>query len=100
MSVAKETKSEYLLNGMLLWQNYKRFQNYCAEISKANSIFCSCREVNRQDSSISLEEMQSMFQENAFLLFKSLAKPYLYYTLPNSSQRPKGTNSLPELKAR
>lgn len=75
----KRLKSEYLLSGMLLRQSDKRFQNYCAEISKGNGIFCSCSEVNTQDSSISLEEMQSVFQENAFLLFKRPAKPYLFH---------------------
>lgn len=72
MSVAKETKKWISAKwnvAVAEWQE-KRFQNYCAEIPKANSVFCSW--VNKQDSGIFLEEMQSVFQENAFLLFKCI----------------------------
>lgn len=72
----KRLKSEYLLNGMWLWQSdEKRLQNYSEiiEIPGANSIFCSCSWVTKQDCTIFLEEMQSVFQENAILLFKRLA---------------------------
>lgn len=77
MSVAKKKTKKWISAkwdvAAAEWRE-KRSQRYCAEIPKASS----CSRVNKQDSSILVEEMQAVLQENAFPPFESLAKPYLF----------------------